>query len=87
MVTLKYGALQRAALAEPGGDQLRAWIDAAPMPSYSALMFRGGAAWRERLDDEIGDQGDVSALLARRSDAELAELMSNLGGRCTQSLL
>ncbi|KRA50169.1 transketolase [Devosia sp. Root635] len=87
VVTLKYGALQRAAFAEPGGDKLKAWIDAAPNAIYSALMFRGGAAWRERLNDEIGDQGEVSALLARRSDAELAELMANLGGHCTQSLL
>jgi pyruvate dehydrogenase E1 component len=87
VVTLKYGALQRAAFAEPGGEALKAWIDAAPNAIYSALMFRGGAAWRERLLDEIGDQGAVTALLARRSDAELAELMANLGGHCTQSLL
>lgn len=87
VVTLKYGALQRAAFAEPGGDKLKAWIDAAPNAIYSALMFRGGAAWRERLNDEIGDQGDVTALLARRSDAELAELMANLGGHCIPSLL
>jgi pyruvate dehydrogenase E1 component len=87
VVTLKYGALQRAAFAEPGGEQLKAWIDAAPNAIYSALMFRGGAAWRERLNDEIGDQGQVSALIARRSDTELADLMGNLGGHCTQSLL
>lgn len=87
VVTLKYGALQRSAFAEPGGDRLKAWIDAAPNALYSALMFRGGAAWRERLSDEIGDQGPVSALLARRSDSELAELMANLGGHCIPSLL
>jgi pyruvate dehydrogenase E1 component len=87
VVTLKYGALQRAAFAEPGGEKLKAWIDACPNANYSALMFRGAAAWRERLSDEIGDQGDVSALLTRRSDAQLAELMANLGGHCTPSLL
>lgn len=87
VVTLKYGALQRAAFAEPGGDRLKAWIDAAPNDLYSALMFRGGAAWRERLTDEIGDQGAVSDLLARRNDTELAELMGNLGGHCVESLL
>jgi pyruvate dehydrogenase E1 component len=87
VVTLKYGVLQRAAFAEPGGEKLRAWIDACPNQLYSALMFRGGAAWRERLNDEIGDQGVVSALLAKRSDAELAELMANLGGHCTETLL
>lgn len=87
VVTLKYGALQRAAFAEPGGESLKAWIDACPNALYSALMFRGGAAWRERLSDEIGDQGDVSALLARRSDDDLAALMANLGGHCVESLL
>jgi pyruvate dehydrogenase E1 component len=87
VVTLKYGALQRAAFAEPGGEKLRAWIDACPNDLYSALMFRGGTAWRERLSDEIGDQGEVSALLARRSDEELAVLMANLGGHCVGSLL
>ncbi|HVW91045.1 MAG TPA: transketolase [Devosia sp.] len=87
VVTLKYGALQRAAFAEPGGERLKAWIDACPNDKYSALMFRGGAAWRERLNDEIGDQGPVSALLRRRSDAELATLMANLGGHCTETLL
>jgi pyruvate dehydrogenase E1 component len=87
VVTLKYGTLQRAAFAEPGGERLKAWIDACPNALYSALMFRGGAAWRERLNDEIGDQGEVSALIARRDDNELAALMANLGGHCVESLL
>ena len=87
VVTLKYGALQRRAFTEPGGERLKAWIDACPNGLYSALMFRGGAAWRERLSDEIGDQGPVSALLARRTDDELATLMANLGGHCTETLL
>src|SRR5689334_12311582 len=87
VVTLKYGALQRRAFAEPGGERLQAWIDACPNDVYSALMFRGGAAWRARLEDEIGDQGAVSALLKRRSDDELAALMANLGGHCTETLL
>jgi pyruvate dehydrogenase E1 component len=85
-VTLKYGALQRAAFAEPGGERLRGWIDACPNPLYSALTFQGGSAWRARLQDEIGDQGPVTALLDRRSDAELARLMENLGGHCLETL-
>jgi Pyruvate dehydrogenase complex, dehydrogenase (E1) component len=86
VVRLKYGALQEAAFAEPGGARLRDWIDACPNALYSALTFQGGAAWRRRLMDDIGDQGDVSALLARRTDAEVAELMENLGGHCLTSL-
>jgi pyruvate dehydrogenase E1 component len=36
--------------------------------------------------DEIGDQGPVSALLDRRSDRELQDLMANLGGHCIETL-
>jgi pyruvate dehydrogenase E1 component len=86
VVRLKYGALQRAAFAEPGGDSLREWIDGCPNQLYSALTFQGGAAWRARLDDELGDQGPVTALLNKRTDAELQELMLNLGGHCVKTL-
>ena len=71
---------------ERGGAALRDWIDACPNALYSALTFRGGAAWRKRLMDDLGDQGDVTALLDRRSDDELAALMENLGGHCLSSL-
>jgi pyruvate dehydrogenase E1 component len=87
VVILKYGRLMQAAFAEPGGDRLKAWIDTCPNPLYSALTFQGGAAWRQRLMDDLGDQGDVSALIARRSDGELAALMGNLGGHDMESLL
>jgi pyruvate dehydrogenase E1 component len=86
VITLKYGALQQAAFAEPGGYALRRWIDACPNQLYSALMFQGGAAWRKRLMEEIGDQGLVTAMLDRRTDDALAELMANLGGHCLQSV-
>jgi pyruvate dehydrogenase E1 component len=87
VVIVKYGALQEAAFREPGGEKLRAWIDACPNPLYSALVFQGGAAWRKRLLDEIGDQGDVTALIEKRSDDELARLMNNLGGHDLPALL
>ena len=80
VVIVKHGRLQSAAFAEPGGEVLRDWIDACPNQLYSALTFQGGAAFRKRLLDEIGDQGPVTALIDRRSDAELADLMGNLGG-------
>ena len=80
VVVLKYGALQQAAFREPGGETLRQWIDNCPNQLYSALVFQGGAAWRKRLLNEIGDQGAVTRLIDKRSDDELARLMSNLGG-------
>ncbi|MGQ9367558.1 transketolase [Azospirillum sp. ST 5-10] len=87
VVILKYGSLMRAAFEEPGGDRLRAWIDACPNQLYSALTYQGGAAWRRRLLDELGDQGPVTHLIERRSDEELAALMGNLGGHDLPSLL
>jgi pyruvate dehydrogenase E1 component len=87
VVVLKYGKLQQVAFAEPGGDVLRQWIDRCPNQLYSALVFQGGAAWRKRLDDEIGDQGAVTRLLERRSDDELARLMNNLGGHDLASVI
>jgi pyruvate dehydrogenase E1 component len=86
VVKVKYGALQRAAFAEAGGTKLRDWIDACPNQLYAALTFMGGAVWRQRLMDALGDQGDVTALINRRSDAELAALMENLGGNCVHTM-
>src|SRR5262249_26183873 len=80
VVILKYGSLLEAAFREPGGERLRKWIDDCPNQLYSALVFQGGAAWRRRLNDDIGDQGDVTRLIEARSDAELARLMTNLAG-------
>jgi pyruvate dehydrogenase E1 component len=87
VVIVKYGSLQQAAFKEPGGDKLKAWIDSCPNQLYSALVFAGGAAWRKRLNDEIGDQGNVSTLIAKRSDDELAALMNNLGGHDLPAVL
>jgi pyruvate dehydrogenase E1 component len=87
VVIVKHGKKQQAAFAEPGGGKFRDWIDSCPNQLYSALTFQGGAAWRKRLLDEIGDQGPVTRLIEKRSDAELAELMGNLGGHDLPSLL
>jgi len=87
VVILKYGSLQQAAFKEPGGETLKKWIDACPNQLYSALVFQGGAAWRKRLLDEIGDQGAATKLIEQRSDDELARLMNNLGGHDLPSVV
>jgi pyruvate dehydrogenase E1 component len=87
VVVLRHGKMQQAAFAEPGGTRLREWIEACPNQLYSALTFQGGAAWRRRLTDDLGDQGAVSKLIDKRTVAELAALMGNLGGHDLPSLL
>ncbi|SMH31691.1 transketolase [Azospirillum agricola] len=91
VVILKYGTLMQAAFREPGGERLREWIDRCPNQLYSALTYQaaaqGGAVWRRRLLDDLGDQGPVTRLIESRSDAELAALMGNLGGHDLPSLL
>jgi pyruvate dehydrogenase E1 component len=87
VVILKHGVLMQEAFREPGGERLREWIDTCPNQLYSALTFQGGAAWRKRLLDDLGDQGPVTRLIERRSDEQLGRLMSNLGGHDMPSLL
>ncbi len=87
VVILKYGTLMQEAFREPGGERLRDWIDNCPNQLYSALTYQGGAAWRRRLMDDLGDQGAVTRLIEHRTDGELARLMGNLGGHDLPSLL
>jgi pyruvate dehydrogenase E1 component len=85
-VVLRHGVLQEAAFRKPGGDKLKRWIQDCPNADYSALTFQGGAAWRARLMDDIGDQGEITTLIDSYSDQELSDLMNNLGGQCLQTL-
>lgn len=87
VVILKHGTLQQAAFARPGGAALRDWIDACPNQLYAALTYQGGAAWRRRLLDDLGDQGPVTALIDGFDDEGLARLMTNLGGHDLPALL
>src|SRR5690606_321028 len=80
VVILKYGKLLEAAFARPDGAALRKWIDDCPNDLYSALTFKGGAGWRERLEPDLGHLHGIRDLLAEHDDDELARLMTNLGG-------
>jgi pyruvate dehydrogenase E1 component len=80
IIELKYGRLQEDAFKEAGGEKLRHWIDHCSNGLYSALSFQGGAAWRKRLAEDFKDHKIVLDIFKNRSDAELSELMCNLGG-------
>ena len=87
VVTIKYGKKLHEAFARPGGAALRQWIDACPNSLYSALVVKGGAAWRERVLADIGARGGVQALVSEYDDDELRALMTNLGGHDMESVL
>ena len=87
VVILKYGSRMEEAFGKPGGAVLRSWIDRCPNQLYAALCFQGGASFRKRLLDDIGDQGDVTRLIDCYSDDDLLALMSNLGGHDLPTLL
>ncbi|HMR33930.1 MAG TPA: transketolase [Geminicoccaceae bacterium] len=80
VVTLKYGKLLQAAFARPGGEALQAWIDGCPNDLYSALTFKGGAAWRSHLESDLGRNPAIRQILDSHDDDALARLMTNLGG-------
>ncbi|MGA0412705.1 MAG: transketolase-like TK C-terminal-containing protein [Candidatus Puniceispirillales bacterium] len=86
LVVLKYGKLQKEAFSEPGGEQLKKWIDDCPNQLYSALIYEGGATFKQRVLDDIGDQNIVSQLINKRTDEEFLDLMANLGGHCVYTL-
>lgn len=87
VVILKYGRDLQDAFDRPGGTGLRHWIDNCPNQLYSALTFKGGAAWREVLLRDLAGDADAVTMVAALDDAELAALMTNLGGHCLESLL
>jgi len=86
VITLKYGRLQRAAFARPGGAALGNWIDNCPNVDFAALTYQGGSAWRERLRRDLAGAPQTLSLVDTFDDAGLAELMTNLGGHCAQTL-
>jgi len=87
VVILKYGVLLEQAFAEPGGEVLSDWIDRCHNQLYSALVFQGGAAWRRRLRDDLGDDAAIMRLIDKLSDDELARLMTNLAGHDLPTLI
>lgn len=87
VVILKYGKRLEAAFEGPAGEALRKWIDACPNPLYSALCFKGGAAWRQHLARDLGGTRGLKTFLDSHDDASLHALMTNLAGHDMDSVL
>ena len=87
VITLKYGKKLQKLSKIKGGNKILNWIDSCPNDLYSALSFLGGAAWRERLLKDLGNNKDVLNILNKFDDSELGETMSNLAGNDIEAVL
>ena len=85
--TLKYGKELQGVFRRPGGDALRQWIDDCPNTLYSAMVFKGGAAWRERLEHDLGRVAGMRAIFDEFDDERLARLMTNLAGHDIEAVV
>jgi pyruvate dehydrogenase E1 component len=85
VVEAKYGRRLQAAFARPGGESLRAWIDAMPNEHYQSLFGLPPDAVRERFCD--GAPADVTEFCAGLPDEELAPLVTDLAGHDMGALL
>ena len=74
----KYGARLRRLLSEPGGDALRAHIDAMPNEAYQALFTYRGAERRRKFLE--GADAAVLRLVDDFDDDELFAHVTDLGG-------
>jgi pyruvate dehydrogenase E1 component len=82
IVELRYGKKLSAVLAEH--PTLKRWFEKLSNAELSALHYQGGAAWRTRIEAELGKK--AASFLKDHDDAALASLFTDLGGHCLESL-
>jgi pyruvate dehydrogenase E1 component len=87
VILIKYGRLLEAVFREPGGRAIQRWIDDCPNQLYSALVFQGGAAFRQQLERDLAFTPDALAIVRRHNDKDLVRLMTNLGGHDLETIL
>lgn len=87
VVLLKYGKLLERVFQEPGGPDIRDWIDNCPNQLYSALVFQGGSAFRKQMHEDLTGKAEALAIVERHSDEDLARVMTNLGGHDLELIL
>ena len=82
----KYGLQLQAAYARPGGKALRRCIDDMSNEQYQSLIRSDGPAIRQALA-EYPNSADIARSISHVTDAELPELLANLGGHDLRVLL
>jgi pyruvate dehydrogenase E1 component len=80
---LRYG--KRLKLALDANPKLKGWFEQLSNAELSALHYQGGAAWRARIEAEVGRPAD--AFLTAHDDAAMASLFTDLGGHCMETLV
>mgnify|MGYP001818019042 FL=1 len=81
----KYGSRLTQAFAEPGGDVLRAHIDAMTNEAYQSLFALDGPGVREKF--LRGADAAVAAATAHLDDSAFKHLVTDLGGHDLAALL
>jgi pyruvate dehydrogenase E1 component len=80
---LRYGKRLKALLDK--NSALKSWFEALSNAELSALHYQGGAAWRTRIEAEVGK--GAAPFLKQHDDAALAALFTDLGGHCMETLV
>ncbi|WP_308515668.1 transketolase [Sphingomonas flavescens] len=83
VVEIRYGKRLQAALGQH--PALASWFEQLPNADLSALHYQGGAAWRTRIDAELGNR--AAYFLKQHDDDALASLFTDLGGHCMETLV
>jgi pyruvate dehydrogenase E1 component len=83
VIELRYGKQLKAALNLNGA--LKTWFEKLSNAELSALHYQGGAAWRTRIEAELGKT--AASFLKEHDDAALGSLFTDLGGHCMETLV
>jgi pyruvate dehydrogenase E1 component len=86
-ITVKYGRVLRELFAQPGGEGLRARIDAMSNEEYQRLLRSPDGELRERLPGDGAPAKDVARVIKDVDDAHLRAAVRDLGGHDIGDLL
>ncbi|MEU6289355.1 pyruvate dehydrogenase [Streptomyces sp. NPDC046988] len=87
VITLKYGRLLEELFSRPGGESLRARLDAMSNSEFQRLLRCTPAELRDRLPGAGPDAQAVRRVLAGLGDRELHAALRDLGGHDVDALL
>ena len=85
VIEVKYGSKLKMAFTKPDSDAFKSWFDAIPNEQYQSIYAAKPADVRIRFLD--GAPAGVAEFLERFNDAQLFEILSDLGGHNLESLI